>query len=115
MKGNLYVGIGFFLLANIIAWFQFNAQFVWPYWKDKPLLTNLVLAVPTGVCFWHAVKYIFMYSGEYWTSKLVGFGVSNFVFALMTYFFLKESMFTPKTLSCLTLAMFIIAIQIFWK
>ena len=112
---NLYIGIVFFLLANVIAWFQFNAQFVWEYWKDKPILTNLLLAIPTGLCFWHAVKYIFLYSGEYWTAKLLGFGVSNLIFAVMTYFFLKESMFTPKTLTCMLLASFIIAIQIFWK
>lgn len=112
---NLYIGLFFFLLANIIAWFQFNGQFVWEYWRDKPLLTNFLLAIPTGLCFWHAIKYIYLYSGEYWTSKLIGFGVSNLVFAIMTYAFLKESMFTPKTMICMILATFIIAIQIFWK
>jgi hypothetical protein len=101
---NLCVGVVFFLFANIIAWFQFNGQFLWSEWQDKPFLTNLFLAVPTGMCFWYAVRHIFLYSGD-----------SNFVFAILTYTFLKESMFTPKTLACLILASFIIAIQIFWK
>lgn len=112
---HLCMGILFFLMANVIAWFQFNGQFLWDTWRDNPFLTNLLLAVPTGMCFWYAIRHIFLYSGEYWSSKLIGFGVSNFVFAILTYAFLKESMFTPKTLMCLILASFIIAIQIFWK
>jgi len=52
---------------------------------------------------------------QLWSSKLIGFGVSNVVFGLLTYIFLKESMLTPKTMVCLFLACLIIAIQIFWK
>jgi hypothetical protein len=33
----------------------------------------------------------------------------------MTYAFMRESIFTVKTLSCLLLASIIIAIQIFWE
>ena len=112
---KIALGILFFTLGNVLAWFQFNSQFVWPWWQDKPVLTNVIFAVPMGVCFWHAVKYVVMDSGELWTSKLVGFGVSNVVFGLLTYIFLKESMFTPKTMTCLSLAAIIILIQIFWK
>ena len=109
------VGILLFLIGNIIAWFQFNAQFVWEFWKEKPIFANVLLATPMGICFWYAIKNIFLDTGQLWTSKLVGFGVSNFVFAIMTYVFLRESMFTPKTLTCLFLAAVIIAIQIYWK
>jgi len=108
-------GILFFLIGNIIAWFQFNSQFVWDFWKEKPITTNVLMAIPMGLCFWYAVRSIVSETGQLWTSKLVGFGVSNFVFAIMTYFFLKESMFTPKTLACLSLATVIIAIQVLWK
>ena len=115
MKASLYVGLLYFLVGNIFGWFQFNAQFVWEWWSDKPIVANLLFAVPMGYCFWHAVRHIFLETGELWASKLLGFGVSNFVFAIMTYIFLKESMFTPKTLTCLSLASAIIAIQMFWK
>ena len=115
MKGSIYIGVLLFLVGNIIAWFQFNAQFVWDWWKDKPIITNMMLAVPMGLCFWHAIKNIVLATNELWASKLIGFGVSNVVFAVLTYMLLKESMFTPKTLSCLLLAGMIIIIQIFWK
>jgi len=112
---GLYIGIIFFLIGNIIAWFQFNAQFVWEWWEDKPLITNLIFATPMGMCFWYAAKNIVSVTNEVWSSKLIGFGVSNAIFGIMTYIFLKESMFTPKTLTCLFLGSLIILIQIFWK
>ena len=108
-------GILFMALANILAWFQFNSQFVWPWFKDKPILTNLIFAVPMGVCFWYGIKLIVEASGQLWTSKLVGFGVGNIIFAAMTWAMLNETPFTSKTMACLFLAFLIILIQLFWK
>ena len=115
MSSQIYIGILFFLVGNIVAWFQFNAQFVWESWRDKPILTCTLLGPIMGICFWYAVKNIVEQTNELWASKLIGFGVSNFVFAIMTYALFKESVFTPKTMTCLFFAAIIIAIQIFWK
>ena len=109
------IGIAFFMVGNVLAWFQFNSQFVWDWWKDRPILSNVIFAFPVGLCFWYAVKYIVEDNGLLWTSKLIGFGVSNVLFAILTYCFLKESMFVPKTMVCLVLAVAIVGIQIFWK
>ena len=111
----MYKGILFFTLGNIFAWFQFNSQFVWEWWKDKPIVANLIFAIPMGLGFWYAIKNIMEASGELWTSKLVGFGVSNVVFGFLTYILLKESIFTAKTIICLALATMIILIQIYWR
>jgi hypothetical protein len=112
---NMATGILFFTIGNVLAWFQYNSQFVWPWWRDKPVITNLIFAIPMGLCFWYAVRQVVNTTGLLWTSKLVGFGVSNVIFAILTYFFMKESMLTPKTMICLVLSMAIIGIQIFWK
>ena len=112
---KILIGTLFFVIGNILAWFQFNSQFVWDWWKDKPVLSNLIFAIPMGICFWYAIKYIMEDSELLWTSKLIGFGVSNVVFAILTYAMLKESIFSPKTMVCLSLSVVIIAIQIFWK
>ena len=103
------------MIGNILAWVQFNSQFVWDWWKDRPILSNLIFAIPMGLCFWYAVNYIVEDTGQLWSSKLIGFGVGNIIFAIFTYAFLKESMFAPKTLLCLFLSAVIIGIQIFWK
>jgi hypothetical protein len=115
LKNGVYVGILFFFFANIMAWFQYNSQFVWDWWKDKPLLANGIFAIPVGLCFWHATKNIVEATGELWAGKLLGFGVSNMIFAILTYAIMKESIFTAKTMTCLFLAVLIILVQIFWK
>ena len=112
---KLALGLLFFVVGNIIAWFQFNAQFVWPWWKDRPFTAQFLFAIPMGLCFWYAIKNVVEYSGELWASKLIGFGAGNVVFAIMTYVLMRESMFTTKTMACLLLSSFIIGIQIFWK
>ena len=112
---SLTTGVLFFLVGNVIAWFQFNSQFVWPWWKDKPFVSQIIFAIPMGLCFWYAIKNIVDETGELWASKLIGFGASNVVFAIMTYLLLKESIFTTKTMTCLALSSVIIGIQIFWK
>ena len=109
------IGILIFALANVLAWFQLNSQFVWEPLKDRPILVNLVLAFPTGLCFWYAIRHIVEDTGQLWTSKMVGFGVGNVVFGLLTWVLLKESAFTTKTMTCLALGVLIILIQIYWK
>jgi hypothetical protein len=115
LKASVQLGLLYFLMGNILLWFQINSQFVWDWWKDKAILSNLIFAIPTGLCLWMGVKNIVNSTGELWASKLLGFGVSNFVFAVMTYLMMKESILTAKTLTCLLLAAIIIAIQILWK
>ena len=112
---KITIGILFFIVGNIFAWFQYNSQFAWEWWENKPLLPSIVYGIPMGVCFWYAIKNIVEASNELWMSKLIGFGVSNFIFAILTYIFLRESIFSPKTMLCLLLASVIIGIQIFWK
>jgi len=108
-------GIFFFALANVFAWFQFNSQFVWKWFEDKPAITCAIFSFPMSMCFWYAINSVMSVSGELWTTKLVGFGAGNIVFAILTWIILGESMFSPKTLTCLLLASFIIGVQIFWK
>tara|TARA_B100000131_G_scaffold224532_1_gene216130 strand:- start:10 stop:345 length:336 start_codon:yes stop_codon:yes gene_type:complete len=111
----MIAGVILFLLGNVLAWFQFNSQFVWPWWSTRPLLSNAIFAIPMGICFWYAIRHIVDATGLLWSSKLIGFGVSNLVFAVLTYTLLKESIFEPKTMVCLVLSVAIIAIQVMWK
>ena len=112
---NIVLGSLFLIAGQIIIWFANNSQFVWEWWKDKPIITCLIYSFPASLIFWYGSKYSYAGLGEAWGARLLGFGVSYLTFPLLTYLILKESMFTPKTLACLILASFIIAIQIFWK
>ena len=106
----------FFALGQVMAWFQNNSQFVWEWWADKPLLTVALFSVPTGLCFWYGVKLAYeAMGGVVWGPRFMVFAISYFTFPLLTWVFLRESMFTPKTMVCVFLSFLIIAVQLFWK
>ena len=111
----MITGMLFFALANVFAWLQYNSQFVCQWWEGRPLVAAFLFAIPTGLCFWYAIKNVVSATGELWAGKLIGFGVGTIVFAIMTVLLMKESIFTIKTMSCLVLALGIICIQVFWK
>ena len=103
------------LLGQILVWFLNNSQFVWEWWRDKPVITSLIYAMPASIMFWYGSKYSYAGLGDAWGSRLLGFGLSYLTFPILTYIFLHESMFTPKTLSCVILSVCIVMIQVFWR
>ena len=76
----------------------------------------VTLAIPTSLAAYYASRFTYAALDEQvWAVRFIGFGTSYLVFPLLTWWLLKESMFTPKTLICIMLSMLIIAIQVFWK
>jgi hypothetical protein len=112
---NVALGAFFIVLGQILIWFANNSQFAWEWWKDKPVLTSLIYCFPTAMFIWYGTKYSYAGLGGAWGSRLLGFGVSYLTFPILTYLILKESMFTPKTMTCVLLSFCIVGIQIFWK
>ena len=112
---SLIFGSLMFLIGQILVWFQTNSQLIWEWWKDKPIATSLIYALPISLFFWYGTKYIYESTSELWTVRLVGFGMSYLTFPILTHYFLNESMFTPKTLICTGLAFLIVGIQFFWR
>ena len=115
MNKHFLLGIFYFFAGQVLVWYQSNSQFVWEWWKDKPVLTALIYSIPISMFFWYGTKYIYASTSELWTARLLGFGMSYMTFPIMTYYYLNESMFTTKTLLCTALAAAIILIQVFWK
>ena len=111
---NLAIGILLFIVGNIFAWFQFNSQFVWEWWRDRPFTTVFIYAIPTALCYLYGAKYAYMDTGEAWAGRLLAFGASYLVFPLLTWWLLKERMFTPKTLTCVILSVMIMVVQFTW-
>ena len=101
--------------AQTCVWFQLYSHYVWDWWKGKPLQAALMYGIPASLCFWYATKMIVDTTSEAWTARLLGFGMSYLTFPLLTWWLLNESMFTMKTMLCVTLSFMIIAIQLGWK
>ena len=108
-------GMLFYFIANIFAWFSINLQFMSDWWKGKEVLSAVLFSFPVMYLYILATKEIVEETGLLWSSKLIGFGVSNTVFAFFTWTIMKEGMLNPKTLSCFVLSLVIIFIQIWWK
>ena len=112
---NIIFACFLFALGQTLGWFQLNSQFVWDWWKDKPLTAALIFALPVSLLFWYGTKYIYEATDELWTVRLMGFGMSYLTFPFLTHWLLGESMFTSKTIVCTMLAVTIMWIQISWK
>ena len=109
------LGFAFFCCGGTLTWFLNNSQFVWDWWEDKPLLTASIYAIPAGMLYWYGTKYAYAGLGEIWGARFMAFSASYVVFPVLTYFLLKESMFTMKTMLCVMLSVCIVLIQLFWK
>ena len=112
---KILIGVILFTIGNILAWFQFNSQFVWDWWKDKPFVTVLIYAIPMSLCFWCGTKIIVEETDALWTSRLIAFSASYLIFPALTWCMAGESPLTAKTIICTLLAIGIICTQLFWK
>ena len=117
-RGNLYnifVGCSLFILGQTLVWFQLNSQFVWDWWKDKPIPAIIFFSIPASFCFWYGVRMVVGEMNELWGPRLLIFGMSYLTFPLLTWYYMNESMFTPKTMICVFLSCLIVGVQLFWR
>ena len=113
---HLLTGIAIFTLAQILAWYQTNGQFISSWMKDHPLLVSIIVGIPTGICYIYGTKFIVSAGPEQalWPSRLIGFSCGIVTFTIITYLHTGEDI-NLKTASCLVLALGIMLIQVLWK
>ncbi len=111
---KLALGVAIFIIGQILGWFQLNLQKYSEWWEDKPLFSAILIGIPTSIAFWYAWKLVSEATGSVWSARFIGSSSGFVVFPVLTWFLLGESMFTLKTLVCLSLAILIILIQIFY-
>ena len=110
----LVLCIVFFLIVQIVTWFQLNGQFVWPWFKNNILLLCL-FGLPISWLYIEATRMGFIaFEGLIWPGRLLGFAAGIFTFALCANIFMNEGLNT-KTLVSLILATALVCIQVFWK
>tara|TARA_Y100001937_G_C7077862_1_gene311467 strand:+ start:795 stop:1145 length:351 start_codon:yes stop_codon:yes gene_type:complete len=112
---NIIFACFLFALGQTLGWFQLNAQFVWNWWSDKPILSAVLFSIPTGICFWYGIKLCYEEWGEVWGPRFLIFCMSYLTFPVLTWYFLNESMFTVKTMICVFLSALIVGVQLFWR
>ena len=114
MNRNLLIALILVIISQFATYFQLQAQFFWSWAKNHPILFSLG-GFPISIILIYYTKYCAAaFNGETWPGRLIGFAIGAVVFTILSYFVMKEPV-SMKTLSCLTLAMTILIIQIFWK
>jgi hypothetical protein len=107
---EILVTIIILFLANIVIWFQLNAQIKWDWFKDHYWLMAL-LGVPISYALLYSTKYGYMGFGELWPIRLLGFAVGMMTFPFITYMILGEGI-TLKTGISIVLAGVIMILQL---
>ena len=111
---NIYLALACFIAGHTLAWFQLNSQFIWEYWKTRPVLAICIYSLPVGLLFWMGARYVYAETGDLWTGRFLAFASSYMVFPLLTWWLHNESPFTAKTMLCVALSFIIIAVQLLW-
>ncbi len=107
---KLWLSISTLTLANIIAFFQLNGQFLNIDWFKKPT-SIILLGLPLSLMFWKATLWSYEHFGFFWNIRLMGFGLGTLIFGIMTWTVLGEQP-TLKVIISLLLALAIILLQI---
>lgn len=114
MLKHILLALLFLIIAHILTFFQMQGQFLWDWAKKHTFLLSL-FGIPLAYLFIMFTKYCVLYfEGQIWPARLIGFAVGAIIFAILSYIFFNESI-TLKTGICLSLAVIILLIQIFWK
>ena len=112
---DLLTGLGAFLIAHFITFYQLNGQFLKTDWFRK----NEILVAAFGVIIsffyiWGTKYTVSGFEGLLWPARFVGFGVGMIIYALGVSYFFKEGI-TTKTFVSLLICFILISIQVLWK
>jgi|TARA_Y100000289_G_C3914517_1_gene146621 hypothetical protein len=111
---QIFLGVALFFAGQVFGWFHMNAQFLSEWWKGRPIVSAFILGVPTSILFWYAWRAVAESTGSVWTARFIGSSTGLILFPILTWALLGESMLTAKTMICLSLAIVILLVQIFY-
>ena len=110
----LLTGIAIFTLAQILAWYQTNGQFISEWCKNNSFILSL-FGIPISLGYIYATKWAFIaFDDLLWPGRLLGFALGIISFTILTNYYLGEGI-TPKVIVSLVLATTLVLIQAFWK
>lgn len=110
----LLLGFIYFVIGQVLIWFQSHLQFFNSWSKDHPFLVAIPGVLVSYVSIL-ATKYMAeAYDGLVWPSRLIGFGIGIIIFSGLTWWLLGEKL-EMKSIVCVVLAFCILLIQLNWK
>lgn len=114
MIKNLGILLLYTIVAQAMSWFQIygSQKIIIPY-VNKYI--GYLIAIPISYLFIEGSRAgVIYFNGTAWPVRIIGFSLGNFIFFILSYYFLQESL-TPKTWVCLFLCLIVLMIQVCWK
>jgi len=96
-------------LGHIVAFFHMNAQFKWEWAKSQWFI--LLIGIPISYLFYYSTRFSYEHFGYVWNIRMIGFGLGNLIFGLLTWMILSEAP-SPRIIISLLLALTIILINV---
>ena len=101
-----------YMMGSSLVFFQHNLQFINDYFKDKSHFLILTLSIPISYLYLYSWTYfVNQNNGSVWSARFIFFGLSYFVYPVMSYVFMNETPFTVKTAICTLLSVMILVVQ----
>ena len=110
----LVLGVIYFIIGQVLIWFQSHLQFFSNWSKDNPLLIAVPGVIVSYVSILATKTLAEAYDGLVWPSRLIGFGIGIILFSFLTWILLGEKI-EIKSAICVILAFCILLIQLYWK
>ena len=110
----LLIGMGAFLVAHILTFFQLNGQFLYKSFQKHEWAVAAAGVILSFFYIWGTKYTVEAFSGLLWPGRFIGFGVGMVVYAVMVSHFFNEGI-NLKTLTSLILATGLVCVQVFWK
>jgi hypothetical protein len=115
MKYNeLLIGIGMFVIAHILAFFQLNGQFIWKWFGKNEVLVAAFGFIISFFYIWGTKYTVNGFEGLLWPARFIGFGIGMVIYAIAVSYYFNEGI-TAKTFISLFLSVILICIQVLWK
>lgn len=111
---NLIIGVLFSILGQILAFFQLQGPIKYEWLKNNTWF-SVLMGIPISYLFIISINHLIRaYDGALWPSRIIGFSIGTIMYGIMAKLLFDEKV-SFKTGICLSLAILIILIQVFWK
>jgi len=110
----LLMGVGMFLIAHILTFFQLNGQFLWKSFAKNEWLVASSGLILSFFYMWGTKYTVEAFGGQLWPGRFIGFGVGMVIYAIMVSYYFNEGI-NLKTMTSLILATGLVIVQVFWK
>ena len=108
------MGMGAFLVAHILTFFQLNGQFLWKSFAKNEWAVAASGVVLSFFYIWGTKYIVEAFEGLLWPGRFIGFGVGMVLYAIIVSYFFNEGLNLKKMIR-LIIATGLVCIQVFWK